>query len=195
MTEIEIKAHVVNPDETEKRILQIAQFKSETVKKDTYWKKESMTTSDDPVETKSVKVRLREENDEVFVTYKRKEVQGQIEVNDEQEFMISDRKAFEVLLGDIGFAPYITKNKKTKSFSSIATDGTEITIELSMLEGLGYFIEIEILADNPDAAETTRAQNMLFETLHTCGIDESAIESRYYTDLLMSSFECQGPKK
>lgn len=188
MTEIEIKAHVADPEKTEKLIAQIAVFKSESNKNDTYWKKESTPNE------KPVKIRIREESGQTFVTYKRKELQGLIEVNDEQEFSISDGSAFEVLLRDLGFFPYISKNKKTKSYQFTSAEGTAVTIELSELIGLGYFIEIEILAENPDLNETEKAQLILKETLSLCGINESEIESRYYTDLLMSSLECHEPK-
>jgi adenylate cyclase class 2 len=189
MTEIEIKAHVADPAETEKAILKIAAFEKETEKKDTYWK------SGAAGDGKSVKVRFREEGNQTIVTYKRKELRGQMEVNDEQEFSISDRAPFEALLADLGLAPYITKNKKTRSFRHTAPGGTGVTIELSLLEGLGYFIELEILAENPGEEELERARMTLRETLALCGSGEDAVESRFYTELLSSARECQDPKK
>lgn len=199
MTEIEIKAHVADPTATESTIRTIARFAKETVKKDIYWKKDAAGTAVESTESltekKAVKVRIRDEDGLTTVTYKRKELQGQIEVNDEQEFVISDRRPFETLLTDIGFAPYVSKGKKTRSFDYVADDGTAVTIELSLVEGLGWFVELEILADGPDGAETARAQAILRRTLALCGIGEEAIESRYYTELIAGSRECQFPKK
>lgn len=130
------------------------------------------------------KIRVREEDGATVVTYKRKEARGDIEVNDEREFAIDDRAAFESLVADLGFSPAIRKEKKTKAFEYRAPDGTPVTIELSLVADLGWFVEIEILADSPGEAETVRAQATLRETLARCGIAESAIERRYYTDML-----------
>ena len=205
MTEIEIKAHVADPVAAEKNIRAFAGFEGHVSKSDTYWKKNgSGAAGDDIAETAAgredgipapqpVKVRIREERDPergegtTVVTYKRKELQGDIEVNDEREFSIDDRAAFETLIGDLGFVPYVKKEKDTKSFSHRAGDGNEVTIELSLVAGLGWFVELEILADNPSSEETARAQTALRETLARCGIPESAIERRYYTDLIAES--------
>lgn len=202
MTEIEIKAHVADPVAAEKNIRAFAGFEGHVSKSDTYWKKNGSETECDDIADSGatgqtapqpVKVRIREERDPergegtTVVTYKRKELQGDIEVNDEREFSIDDRAAFETLIGDLGFVPYVKKEKDTKSFSHRAGDGNEVTIELSLVAGLGWFVELEILADNPSSEETARAQTALRETLARCGIPESAIERRYYTDLIAES--------
>lgn len=206
MTEIEIKAHVADPAVTEKTIREFAAFTGRVFKSDTYWKKNgSGAAGDDIAETATagradgqaakppVKVRIREERDPelgegtTVVTYKRKELQGDIEVNDEREFTIDDRAAFETLIGDLGFVPYVRKEKDTKSFSWRPEGGHEVTIELSLVAGLGWFVELEILADNPSSEETSRAQGLLREALKRCDIQESAIERRYYTDMLAES--------
>jgi adenylate cyclase class 2 len=183
MTEIELKAHVTDPVATGKKIALFARFISQTVKNDTYWQK--VTAPDE----KQVKVRIRDENGILYVTYKQKELKGQIEVNDEQEFTISDRKPFEILLEDLGFAPYITKNKKTHSFSYCPEKGTDMTSELSEVGELGWFVEIEILAESPDPAATEHAGELLRETLARCGIGAEAIEDRHYTDLLRNQLD------
>jgi len=112
MTEIEIKAHVDDPVRTEADIARIARFAGETVKCDTYWRREAAENGSAGL---SVKVRLRDENGTVRVTYKRKEMQGDIEVNDEQEFTIDERAPFEILLADLGLAPFIRKEKKPEA--------------------------------------------------------------------------------
>jgi adenylate cyclase class 2 len=208
MTEIEIKAHVADPDETEKKISAFAHYEGRVFKSDMYWKKNGSAEAGDDIAdsgavgqtaaTLPIKVRIREEREPesgvgtTVVTYKRKELQGDIEVNDEREFTIDDRAAFETLIGDLGFVPYIRKEKDTKSFSWTAPDGCKVTIELSLVAGLGWFVELEILADNPSPDETSRAQRVLRETLGRCGIPESAIERRYYTDMLAESASASG---
>jgi len=281
VTEIELKAHVADPVETEKHIRAFAAFRSETVKKDCYWTAGGGTNrpaklAAQPVENASaksdavtenasgkmvitaaatvagtmavaivaaglaiagagkfviiglclgtallsavasvvtglrsaspkrtyptgtsraagqrpLKVRIREESagygasTGTVVTYKRKEFSGNIEVNDEKEFSIDKRSDFEALLGDLGFAPAIEKEKRTKTFSWTAGDGTPVGIELSLVGGLGWFVEIEILAASPDDAEIARARDLVSSTLTRCGIGETAIETRFYTDML-----------
>ncbi len=264
MTEIELKAHIADPESTERAIRAIAKPVRETVKSDVYWKcgsspegvldrsaryaafgamltfafaliaaitvalgavKETAIViclggcatvalisgigsiiprkgaartkaGSDPAiapvdevllsKGKEVRLRVREEAGMCVVTYKRKELRGDIEVNDEREFTIDDRAAFETLIRDLGFAPHITKEKRTKTFAYEAPGGTEVSIELSLVAGLGWFIELEILANNPDEAETARAREALFGTLDRCGVGRSAIEKRYYTDMLAS---------
>ena len=258
MTEIELKAHVADPEATERTIRGFAVPVRETTKSDVYWKRagaspeglgpsaafaaigagisflfalaaaiaviagaqketviivclggcalvSAITVSGTlsrragqrsatqgsadrtlplPAGTRATRLRVREEAGETVVTYKRKELQGDIEVNDEREFSIGDRAAFETLITDLGFTPFIKKERKTKTFAYAAEGGISVGIELSLVTGLGWFVELEILEDNPDEATTARAQTILRETLAKCGVDPSAIESRYYTDML-----------
>jgi len=182
MTEIELKAHVSDPAATEKKICAFATFTKETEKFDAYWKNAN-----------TVKVRIREEEGVTVVTYKKKELRGDIEVNDEKEFTIDDREAFETLITDLGFSRDSIKHKKTKSFDYVAHDGagnangTPVTIELSRVDPLGWFVEIEILKDNPDSETIERSRKTLSETLKLCGIGEDAIEKRYYTEMIALS--------
>ncbi len=177
MTEIEIKARVADPVATEAAIRAFARFERETVKLDEYWGLEGPADS-------FTKVRIREEDGVSTVTYKRKETRGDIEVNDEREFTVSDRSALECLLEDLGFAVYVKKEKRTKTFSCRAGNGTPVAIELSLVARLGWFVELEILAENPDEEYVARAESALRETLARCGVPESAIERRFYTEML-----------
>lgn len=182
MTEIEIKAHVANPEKTAQNIASFAVFTGETHKRDTYW------TREEPL----VKVRVREESGILTVTYKKKELRGETEVNDEREFTISDRSAFETFIADSGFSPASYKEKITKRWV-IQSDSygeqrektlPEIGIELSLVDRLGWFIELEALADNPGENEIARIRGLLLETLDRCCINREAIETRYYTEML-----------
>ncbi len=183
MTEIEIKARVADPAKTENAIRAFASFERETIKRDEYWGLDVPEGREGPTGS-FMKVRVRDEDGVSTVTYKRKETRGDIEVNDEREFSVSDRSALECLLEDIGFAIYIKKEKATKSFRCRAGDGTPVTIELSLIAGLGWFVELEILADEPDEGTIACAEAALRETLAKCGIPESAIERRFYTEML-----------
>lgn len=241
MTEIEIKAHVKDPDKIERSIRAFANYNGESIKRDTYL---ALPRAEETTESmglaaamtvftfvaalvaaisviagasktvaiivclfasvfvaastllglnkhhakkggsKPLKIRIREENGKTIITYKRKEFQGNVEVNDEREFSIDDRSPFETLVSDIGFVPDSVKEKKTKSWSWTTDDNLEATIELSLVGSLGWFIEIEIILDNPDESETSRATKALYAVLKKCGVDEREIETRYYTEML-----------
>ena len=180
MKEIEIKARITDPILTEQRVREIATFEKECTKRDFYWNK----FSNDPLNATEILIRIRECNSEIIVTYKQKELKGNVEINEEQEFKIDHKTAFEALLTDLGFAPYIHKEKQTRSFLYNSFEGIPATIELAHLTGLGDFIEIEIILDNSDDLMISRAQGMLQQILALCGVPKSAIESRYYIDLL-----------
>jgi len=187
MTEIELKAHISDPDAAEKAVLALpgAQKIGETVKQDVYLR----------LEGSPVRVRLRDENGTITLTYKRKETRNGLEVNDEQECTVSDRKAVEVLLADIGFKPFLTKIKRTRSFT--VSDGTgdsgesgesvpAVTAEISLVEPLGWFLELAILLEEADPEEKSiaKARNRLLQVLAGCGVGEESIEHRYYSEML-----------
>ncbi len=259
MTEIEIKAHVADPDETERKIRSFANYSRHVVKSDVYWGRAGVspasrsepaglssagfsaasavftffaagaaavcaiagvpkeiiiviclgaalvvavsialtarrlaaeTAAAERTDKQARKIRIREELDEdssereTVVNYKRKETRGLSEVNDEREFSINDRAAFEALMRDLDFSPTIEKRKDTKSFSWRAPSGRDVTIELSLIAELGWFVEIEILASEPDETETESARLDLMDALARSGVSESAIEMRYYSDML-----------
>lgn len=187
MTEIELKAHISDPDAAEKAVLALpgAQKSGETVKQDVYLR----------LEGSPVRVRLRDENDTITLTYKRKETRNGLEVNDEQECTVSDRKTIEVLLADIGFKPFLTKIKRTRSFTvsgDCANSGESgdsvlaVTAEIFLVEPLGWFLELEILLEETDPDEKTieKSRKRLLQVLAACGVAVEAIEHRYYSEML-----------
>jgi len=179
MTEIEIKARVADAEATERRVRAFARFEGETQKLDAYWKLANPRDSGE-----FIKVRIRDEGGKATVTYKRKETRGDLEVNDEREFAVSDRPAFESLIADLGFEPYIEKRKDTRLFSVETDSGFAVSIELSLVERLGWFLELEILTDDPDEQTIARAEAALRETLARSGVGDDAIERRFYTEML-----------
>ncbi len=178
MTEIEIKARVNDREKTEKAIRDFATFERSVVKRDVYWGGRGAGTQG------FMKVRIRDEGHDAIVTYKRKELRNETEVNDEREFEVSDRAAFEALLADLSFAPYAKKDKETLAFSWITPEGTPVTIELSLVTGLGWFCELEVLEDSPSEASIARARAALWETLAKIGLAETDLEPRFYTEML-----------
>lgn len=178
MTEVELKAHITDPKKIATTLCSLphTHFVRKTIKRDVYWH----------LESKPVRIRVREEDSSITLTYKRKETRGAIEVNDEQEFTVSNRAALELFLRDSGFTIAHTKEKHTTIYTISADGESPITAEISLVDSLGWFLELEILLDetNPQEATISRSQDALFRLLASCGVEKSAIEPRYYSELL-----------
>ncbi|MDR1325145.1 MAG: CYTH domain-containing protein [Treponema sp.] len=121
------------------------------------------------------------------ITYKTKEVRDNIEINHEREFTVSDGAVFEELLTALGLIPIKHKRKTGWAWvydNDALTTEDGITVELALLEQLGYFIELEILANNDAPDTVAAARERLLSLLDLLGIARNRIESRYYTELL-----------
>ena len=199
MVEIEMKAHVQDVVSLVSQLEQKAQFQRCCYKGDTYWKESQ----------KQVAIRIREEKTlfteagflqaekwpqgiwnfpsscegHIFVTYKRKKLMdNSLEVNQEQEFQVDKREPLEIFLQDAGFAVSI---KKEKLAAAWLWDG--VLLELCYLPELGNFLELEILCDSDSPELVASAHEKLRKVLAACGIQEEAIESRYYSQLLQEA--------
>ncbi|MBQ9239512.1 MAG: hypothetical protein IJ191_09430 [Treponema sp.] len=122
------------------------------------------------------------------LTYKRKERRTDasglpIEVNDEHECTLSDKTAVEKLFTDCGFVKAHTKEKHAESWYAATAVG-EAHLELCSVPPLGDFIEIELCSpqNNETAVAPIRAE--LLSLLDACGVPASAVETRYYSDML-----------
>ncbi|QQO08564.1 class IV adenylate cyclase [Breznakiella homolactica] len=187
--EIELKAHVQNAEEVRKEIDRFAQYGYAYEKNDTYWYSRANETQASRALPGGLRIRTEkqtgngdESRETVLVTYKSKELRDGIEVNEEHEFSISGEGAFTELLSRLGFEPGISKKKTGWSWSY-----TGITMELSLVDGLGWFLELEILADKKVRGGETvleQSRKRLLDLLKKTGIPESAIEPRYYTEML-----------
>jgi adenylate cyclase class 2 len=153
----------------------------------------------------------------ILVTYKARELYDGVEVNDEREFEIKPEAAesgvsgpgdevpdrglgaFEDLLRRFGLRPAIHKRKR-----GWAWDCGGIRAELSRVDNLGWFIELEIIREreelagpgglpggsgkeSPGAEGTVtieECRNSLLSLLDRLEIPRSGIESRPYTAML-----------
>lgn len=183
MFEIELKAKLSDRKAVEEKLSSFAHYTGKTEKSDVYWTQNRIGHPE--------KIRLREETGKpLTATYKRKEVrQNQIEVNDEIEFSIGsiadneaaakEKAAFEFFLNASGYSPTMHKHKETKSWKF-----EDVIIEISYVDKLGDYIEIEIMSetDNPEATQKTHDKLLL--VLKKCGVPEEDIETRYYSEML-----------
>jgi adenylate cyclase class 2 len=194
--EIELKAHVSYPGIVKTRISALAGSPASIEKEDAYWRPQSGEAHGLPPSG----VRIRKEvhtgpggdkKEQALVTYKAKELQGGIEINEEWEFTVSDDTVFRDLLRRLGLVPGLWKYKKGWSWSYRG-----ITVELCEVSGshsqgacpeeldLGWFAELELLADNDRAETTASAHTALLGLLEEIGIGADQIEERYYSEML-----------
>ncbi|MDR2659092.1 MAG: CYTH domain-containing protein [Spirochaetaceae bacterium] len=209
MFEIELKAWVDDFDTVKTRINELSVFMADFEKEDRYWFPVSRPAAESAIPLSGVRIRIetfkpKDKKTDRFalVSYKTKEVRDGIEINDEKEFVIAappnapppdppllnappdePLNAFEELLRRLGLEPGISKRKQGSVWKNHAGN---MTIELSRVDSLGTFIELEILAvdDKPQTVSAARAN--LMETLKLIGINENRIETRYYNEMLSS---------
>jgi adenylate cyclase class 2 len=117
------------------------------------------------------------------VTCKTREVREGIEINDEREFAVSDSACFEELLRRLGLKPGTRKHKQGWAwvFGDIRTELCEVS---GLRRSLGWFLEVEILAEDALAPTVAAARHKLLDLLEKIGIPGSRIEDRYYLELL-----------
>jgi len=186
-TEIELKAHVQDSEVLRALLDKKAKYRGVFEKEDSYWYPGNPSPAGPPGLPRSG-LRIRRENfsfpdgstkSSTFATFKIKEVRDGIEINNEQEFEVNPAQVFEEFLKRMGLKQGIAKKKKGWAYSY---EG--ICAELTEVEGLGWFVELEILADNSLEETVTEGRVRLLDFLACLGIEREAIESRFYTEML-----------
>lgn len=184
--EIEIKAWADDWESVKNHIDAFADFTGTYNKADTYWivppnREQLFGERDSGIRVREASFTRSNYTEEHIkrVCFKKKERRTDMEVNVENEFDISDTAAFEKLMLHLGLVKGHSKQKKGWSWKY-----EDITIELSEIQGLGWFCELEIIAEYDDPDFTAQSRNRLCEVLQKTGIDSSRIESRYYMEML-----------
>jgi adenylate cyclase class 2 len=200
VTEIELKAHVLDSEALKTLLSEKAEYSGAFEKRDVYW------FGPEASALSVTKVRVRREKRSFangtekslcLVTYKAKEVNNGIEINDEVEFEVNPAKEFEEFLKKAGLMAGAAKRKHGWVFTK-----ADIAAELVEVDGLGWFIEMEICvkahgddvtagldeAEAEDKREETLegARESLLSFLDDLGIEREAIERRFYLDMLSS---------
>ncbi|MGI5097563.1 CYTH domain-containing protein [Treponema socranskii] len=209
MYEIELKAHVKDRIAVAHALDIFARYEGSLTKRDTYYRLPLVCV---PIDTerspsKRTDTKVHSENTavqdhigcrirktvfektgetKITFTYKRKELRKDadgiaIEVNDEKECTLSETDAIESFIKDAGGGISHIKEKIIKEWYA-ETEAGAAHIELCTVPPLGDFLEIEVLAK--DDAHTEDAKRAILSIFKNCGIDKSAIESRYYSDML-----------
>ncbi len=190
MFEIEMKAHVRNRNEVMEKLNSLAEFCGRTYQKDVYYE---IPAGAGTGAEGFISARIRTETGtdgrtEIFLTYKRKQLlEGDggpaVEVNDEQECMVSDAAPLEALLADAGARISLRKEKDVYHWKA-ETGAGAAHIELCAVPPLGDFLEIETISTENDAGTVAKIKSAEKALFTACGIPESDLEPRYYRDML-----------
>ena len=173
--EVEIKAWVDDLAALRKRVAARYPFVAVHDKVDVYYRIPVPEGERDGVP----EFRLRVDGGRSIVTAKRKRVVNGVEINDEMEYEVSDPVAFERFAAYLGATVFARKHKVGDSYRAESA-----TIELSHVEGLGDFVEIEWLLEEADTARIQAAETGVRTLLEELGVSAERIEPRYYVDLL-----------
>ena len=186
-TEIEMKAHVQDKEALRLLLSEKAEYLGYFEKEDTYWYPQpggSQALMPYGIRIRKEKRSLPDgsEGSAIYATFKRKEVIDGIELNDEREFKVSPASEFEYFLNLAGIHSGKHKQKRGWAFSK-----RDITAELVEVEGLGWFIELEIITDDKQPDTVSERRKQLLDFFDELGIERTAIESRFYSEILKTS--------
>ena len=126
--------------------------------------------------------RVREEGGRSILTRKSKEQRSDgFEVNDEIEITVEGQHSSILsFFTSLGYVATITKEKKGWRWSL-----SGITVELMNVTHLGYFIELERIADDSSSADTVNEAITSIERLKVdLGLSGLDVEPRYYIEML-----------
>jgi predicted adenylyl cyclase CyaB len=181
MREVERKAWVSDPGGLEARLSASGGLVCETVKEDRYylvgWSRGcTIDFGRDPI------FRVRSTGSRAFLGWKDRTFVGTTEVNDEREIEVGDAaRLIEWLESYLGLVPFVIKRKRTRLYA-LAGRFAPARVELNHVEGLGHFVEVEVMAGDGEEIPAVRLIDDVFEML--C-IPEADVETRYYIDMLM----------
>jgi adenylate cyclase class 2 len=194
--EIEVKVRLDGVDPVKKRLSALGNYCRSYDKSDSYWFPVQPSTCGMSFPPSGVRIRRENSLDangtahkSVLVTYKTKEISDGIEINDEREFTVSAEDAgplFEEFLGRMGLYSDIRKEKKgwAWTISSQTSGQPPILAELSLVAGLGWFLELEILADDNCRQTVEENRKRLLALLEKLEIPAEWIEAKPYTVML-----------
>lgn len=166
--EIEVKARLGDPEALRRELAAEALEVHDYVKEDVYFRADT-----------GQEFRLRREGGGAVCTFKEKTIRDGVEVSREVEFSLSDPDAFEELVGRTGATVYARK-RKTGSVFRLA----DAKVEVSHVDRLGDFVEVERMVEEDDAERHAAAEETVRRLLRRFGIADEAIEARPYTALL-----------
>ncbi len=161
--EVEIKFKV-NIKDIKPKIEKIAQFKHEEIQEDLYFSV--------PL-PKLLRIRRIVNRNENILGYKLIKDRRNEEF-DEIEVKVGDFEKTREILKRLGFKEDVWVKKHRYVYKL-----GDATFELNHVEGLGDFLDIEVISDNPEDAK-----NKIWEIAGMLGLSEEDVEPRLYQELI-----------
>ncbi len=157
------------------KIEKIAAFSKREIKKDSYF---AIKKNNYP--QKAFRIRLKGKDSVVnFKKLSKRYWKSGIVVKEEFEFKLINIENFLALMRDLGFEEWIKKTKISDSY--LYKKDRRVVIEINKVENLGYFLEIEYLAEKH---EIERAKRKIYLVLRELNIKSSYIDNTGYTKML-----------
>lgn len=186
--EVEVKARLDDPAPVEERLLSMAVLLDRIDHRDTYF-----TYAHLPGYT-SQRFRLRRSKGRARVTIKQDLASEGVEASLESDFEVDDPEAFERFALLFGFRVLVQKRKQGRRYlveDAACPPGLErAVVELVEVEGLGKFIEIEIMVEQP--SQVSAARQRISRIMAALGVSASQVEPRPYTAMLHELKEGKG---
>jgi len=172
--EVESKIRVDDEKEMRKKIKKIARFVKKEVKRDTYY---AIVKSGYPKKA----FRIRKVKDDWVMNFKiwvKKYWDKHIVVKEEFEIELENKNSFLEFLRDLNFRKWVEKVKHCETYRT--KEG--VTIELSKVVGLGWFMEIEVLSTKKKILDAKKKIRKVFGDLGIKGY--GMIDNTGYTKML-----------
>jgi adenylate cyclase class 2 len=169
--EVEIKAWVKDMAEMARQLERRCAKQRDFCKEDAYFHS--------PLPQYRQDFRVRRDGDTSYCTFKEKDIQDDLEVNKEEEFVISDAGLFIELMEKLGCIRYAQKKKKGCVYSC-----GDIRVELCTVEPVGDFIEVEVKLDGYEKEREEKAKRTIRSFLRELGVLSEDIENRTYSQLI-----------
>lgn len=173
--EIEKKAWIESAEETEKKVSSLMEFLKDDEKHDVYYfsgDKKNIDYRNDPI------FRIRKNKSGIFVTFKKRELSGQTEINKETEFEIINPDKMHELFIYMGYEILVEKHKLSRVYKY-----KDANVEINTVRDLGSFIEVEVVCG--DESGKQHAIDLIDEVFEILKIDKNKIEDRLYIDMLL----------
>jgi len=178
--ESKIKVHEKDLGRVRKKIKEIAFFVNKETKLDQYFSLRKVFYP-----RKAFRIRVERGNYTVnFKKWLKKYWEKGVVAKEEFEFKIRNKNSFLALMTDLGFKKWVRKVKISEIYRH--KKYKKLSIELNRVRGLGYFIEIEYLADK---SEIEKAKNLVLKTMKKLEIKREDIDNVGYTKMLMKKFK------
>jgi len=121
-----------------------------------------------------LRVRRIRNLDRSFLTYKRIDDPGRNEEFEEVEVEVSDFEKTRLILKRLGFGEELWVRKRRLVYRL-----GEVTFELNEVEGLGAFLDVEVISGNVD-----EAKRMIWDVAGKLELGREDVEPRLYRELL-----------